>query len=144
MLKKTSKKNEISKKNAKRKVVISKQMEEDLLKAEKEVEEIDEETNSSNDENKFDEGIQIKASKNIAQIKKGDRVYIDGKPFEVDSHYVLIDHGSTKEMAIELFDSKTDKDYQIRYFSDQVERTIQCYELHEIIYNLIKVKKIEW
>ena len=47
-------------------------------------------------------------------------------------------------MAIELFDPKTDKDYQIRYFDDQVERTIEFYELQEIMFLKRPVKKIEW
>lgn len=139
MPKKTAKKENVKKET------VSKKMEEDLLKAEEEVEEMDEELNGSSGDGGMDEdSIQIKASKPVGQIKKGDKVSIDGKALEVDSHYVLIDHGSTKEMAIELFDPKTDKDYQIRYFSDQVERTMQCYELHEIIYNIMRVKKVEW
>ncbi|MEK6892916.1 MAG: hypothetical protein AABX07_01815 [Nanoarchaeota archaeon] len=86
----------------------------------------------------------IKASKPIKQIKKGDKLKIDGKEYEVDAQYVLIDHGTTKEMTIELFDSKTDKDYQLRYFDDQVETTIDFYELNEILYNKKPFKKIEW
>ena len=68
---------------------------------------------------------------------------IDGNNCEVDTHYVLIDHGSTKEMAIELFDSN-EKDYQLRYFSDQVEVTLDLYELQEIMYFKKPMKKIEW
>lgn len=135
----------VAKKENMKKETVSKKMEKELLKAEEEVEEMDEEMNGSGSDAGMDEdSIQIKASKPVGQIKKGDRVVIDGKALEVDSHYVLIDHGSTKEMAIELFDPKTDKDYQIRYFSDQIERTLQCYELHEIIYNIMRVKKVEW
>lgn len=88
--------------------------------------------------------IKIKSSKPIAKIKKGDKIKVDSLNLEVDAHIILIDHGSTKEMAIECFDPKTDKDYQIRYFSDQVERTIEFYELDEIIYNKVECQKIEW
>jgi len=88
--------------------------------------------------------IKINASRPIAQIIKGDKAKVDGKEYVVDAHYVLIDHGSTKEMAIELFDPKTDKDYQIRYFDDQAEKTIEFYELQEIIYVRKQVAKIEW
>lgn len=88
--------------------------------------------------------VTIKASKPIAKIAKGDHMKIDGHTYEVDSHYVLIDHGQTKEMAIELFDPKTDKDYQIRYFGDQVEDSISFYELKEIVYEQKDVEKIEW
>ena len=91
-----------------------------------------------------DSEIQINASKPVQKVKKGDKVKVDGKEYEVDSHYVLIDHKTTKEMAIELFDPKTDKDYQIRYFDDQVERTIEFYELQEIMFLKRPVKKIEW
>ena len=90
------------------------------------------------------EQIKTKSSKPIAQIKKGDKIKVDSLTLEVDAHYVLIDHGSTKEMTIELFDQKTDKDYQIRYFTNQVETSIEVYELQEIIYRKLDVKKIEW
>ena len=69
---------------------------------------------------------------------------VDGKEYEVDSQYVLIDHKTTKEMAIELFDAKTDKDYQLRYFSDQVDSTLEFYELQEIIYIRKAFSKVEW
>lgn len=90
------------------------------------------------------ESIKIKASKPIEQVKRGDKVIVDGLVLEVDAHTVLMDHGTTKEMAIECFDPKKDKDYEVRYFNDQVERTIEVYVLEEIIYNRMKVKKIEW
>jgi hypothetical protein len=88
--------------------------------------------------------IAVKASKPIAKIKKGDKVKIDGKEYEVDAHYVLIDHGSTKEMTIEIFDPKADRDYQLRYFDDQPNSTLEFYELQEIIYVKKPFKKIEW
>jgi len=88
--------------------------------------------------------IKVKMSKPVSKIKKGDKIKVDGVEYEVDSHYVLIDHGTTKEMAIELFD-KNDKDYQIRYFDDQVEGTIDFYELQgEIMFMRKPCKKIEW
>ncbi len=87
---------------------------------------------------------KIKASKPIEEIKKGDRIRIDSLLLEVDSHHILINHGSTKEIAIELFDPKTDKDYQLRYFSDQPETSLELYELQEIIYNKVDIDNIEW
>ena len=72
--------------------------------------------------------VQIKASKPIENLKKGDMVKIDGRAYEVDAQVVLIDHGKTKEMGIELFDPKTDIDYQLRYFDDQAEETLEFYE----------------
>ena len=88
--------------------------------------------------------IQINASKPIAKLKKGDKIKVDSLNLEIDSHEIIIEHGSTKEMAIECFDPKTDKDYQIRYFSDQIETSIEVYRLDEIIYNRVPIKKIEW
>jgi len=86
----------------------------------------------------------MKHSKPIAQVKKGDFVSVDGAKYEVDAHYVLIDHGSTKEMAIELFDKK-DNDYQLRYFADNVEETLEFYALvGGVMYEKREVKKIEW
>lgn len=89
-------------------------------------------------------GIIIKGSKHISALKKGDKVKVDGKEYEVDAHYVLIDHGKTKEMTIEIFDPKTDKDFQLRYFSDQVETSMEFYALEEIVYVRRAVQKVEW
>lgn len=91
----------------------------------------------------FDQA-KVEGSKPIEKIKKGDKIKIDSVTLEVDAHIVLIDHGTTREMAIECFDPKTDKDYQIRYFSDQVDTSLEVYALEEIVYNKINVKKIEW
>ena len=115
-------------------------MDEDEL--EDEVEEIEEkfEGKSSDEQVK----VIVKASKPVKNIKKGDKIKVDGKELEVDAHYVLIDHGSTKEMTIELFDAKTDKDYQLRYFDDQVNETLDFYELQEILYVKRHAVKIEW
>jgi len=107
----------------------------------KELDEIEEKFEGGGDESERD--IQIKASKPIAKIKKGNKIKIDGKEYEVDSHYVLIDHGSTKEMAIEVFSGE--QDFQVRYFNDQMERTIDFYELQgEIMFVKKPFKKIEW
>jgi len=86
---------------------------------------------------------ELLASKPIEKIKKGDKIKIDGNLLEVDAHYVLMDHGNTKEMVIELFD-ENERDYQIRYFSDQVENTMEFYELKEIMYLKRVFKKIEF
>jgi len=86
----------------------------------------------------------LKQSKDISELKKGDFVIVDGKKLEVDAQYVFEDYKTTKEMLIELFDPKTDKDYQVRYFSDQVSETIKFYELKEIVYEEVEITKIEW
>jgi hypothetical protein len=115
------------------------ELEEELEEAEKDVEGIEKAESKGVEQGP----ITIKSSKPITKIKKGDRIKVDGKEYTVDQHYVLIDHGSTKEMAIEIYD-KDDKDYQIRYFSDQVESTLEFYELQEIMFIKKAVKKIEW
>lgn len=114
-------------------------VEEEMEEAEEEVEELSKVENGNNVQGE----ITIKASKPIVKVKKGDKVWVDGKEYEVDQHYVLIDHGATKEMAIELFD-KNDKDYQLRYFNDQVETTMEFYELQEILYVKKVISKVEW
>lgn len=89
-----------------------------------------------------------KQSKPLDKLKKGDVVKVNGKTLEVDAHYVLIDHGRTKEMAIELFDPKAkdgEGDYQLRYFSDQMDSTLQFYELVKgVMYEQQPITKIEW
>ena len=118
-----------------------KKLESQIDKAEEAIDKINNEMNGGLD---FSNPIEIKASKPISNIKKGDKVKVDGKEYEVDSHYTLIDHGTTQEMAIELFDSKTDKDYQLRYFHDQGEATMEFYELQEIMYLKRVIAKVEW
>jgi hypothetical protein len=88
--------------------------------------------------------VQVKGSKPITQLKKGNTIMVNGMKLEVDAHTMLIDHGSTKEMAIDAFDPKTDTDYQIRYFSDQVEGTLELYKLQEIMYLKLPLKTLQW
>jgi|SRR3989344_472224 len=125
-------------KKAKKKNDKDDELEEELEEAEEEVKGIEKRMNGNEERD-----VQIKASKSISKVKKGDKIKVDDKEYEVDSHYVLIDHGTTKEIAIELFD-KNDKDFQLRYFDDQVESTLDFYELQEIMYLKRPVKKIEW
>ncbi|SRR3990167_7173193 len=99
-------------------------------------------SNISNDE--VVNRIAIKGSKPISQLKKGDKVKVDGVQYEIDAHYILIDHGRTKEMTIEIFNPKTDKDYQLRYFSDQAETSMEFYELQEIVYVRRSLERVEW
>ncbi len=92
----------------------------------------------------FPDEVEIKASKPIEKIKKGDKIKIDGRELEVDAHYILIDHGTSKEMAIDVFDPKKEEDFEIRYFNNRIEGSIEVFKLDEIIYNRLPVKKIEW
>ncbi len=70
-----------------------------------------------------------KQSKPIADLKKGDHITVDGHILEVDDHYVFIKHKDTTEMIIELFNPETEKEYQLRYFDDQVETSMEFYYL---------------
>ena len=70
-----------------------------------------------------------KQSKPIAQLKKGDKFWIHGKEMTVDNHYLFIDHKTTKEMIIEVYNPLNEKEYQVRYFDDQVESSIEVYLL---------------
>ena len=88
---------------------------------------------------------ELKQSKKISQIKKGDSILVDGHTLKVDAHYVFVEHKDTKEMIIELFNPQNDKEYQIRYFDDQVETSIEFYYLQgEFEYKRVDVSKIEW
>jgi hypothetical protein len=81
--------------------------------------------------------------KDIEKLKRGDKIKVDGKEYEVDGHYVLIDHGKTKEMAIEIF--LGDDDFQLRYFEGDVENTMEFYALEgEIMFVKKEAKKVEW
>lgn len=87
----------------------------------------------------------LKQSKPISQLKKGDKVKVDGHELEVDDHYLFLDHKTTKEMIIELFNPKTDKDYQLRYFDDQVETSLEFYFLqNDFEYKKFEIKEVEW
>lgn len=90
--------------------------------------------------------IKIKSqSKPIAELKKGDKILIDGKGLIVDAHYLFMDHKTTKEMIIEVYSEKTDKDYQIRYFDDQVETSLEFYALeNDFQYTRKEVGEISW
>jgi helix-turn-helix protein len=87
-----------------------------------------------------------KQTKPISQLKKGDKVIVDGHVLQVDTHYVFVKHKDTTEMIIELFNPKTDKEYQLRYFDDQVETSLEFYYLQgEFQYvRAESVKGIEW
>jgi hypothetical protein len=92
--------------------------------------------------------VSVKQSKKVDKVVKGDKVKIDGKEYEVDAHYVMIDHGKNKEMAMEVFDPKAKKEGegegQLRYFDDNVEGTLGFYVLKEIVYEAQDISKIEW
>jgi len=86
-----------------------------------------------------------KQSKPIAKLKEGDKLWINGKEMVVDKHYLFMDHKTTKEMIIEVYNPENEREYQIRYFDDQVESSIEVYELEgEIQYIKREPKEIAW
>jgi hypothetical protein len=87
-----------------------------------------------------------KQSKPIANLKKGDKVVVDGHSLEVDEHYTFMEHRDTTEMIIELFNPETNKEYQLRYFDDQIESSLEFYYLQgEFQYlKAENVKEVEW
>ena len=90
--------------------------------------------------------IQItKQSKPIVKLKEGDKVWINEKEMKVDKQYLLQDHGDMKEMIVEFFNPKNEREYQIRYFDDQVESSLEVYELlEEFQYVRREPKTVAW
>jgi hypothetical protein len=95
-----------------------------------------------------DEVVEMKIekqSKPLTEIKENDSIFINGKEMKVDKHYLFQDHGTTKEMIIEIFNPANEREYQIRYFDDQIETSIEVYELQgEFQYVRREPKTISW
>ena len=86
-----------------------------------------------------------KQSKAIGNLKEGDSFFINGKEMKVDKQYLFQDHKDMKEMIIEIFNPESEREYQIRYFDDQVESSIEIYELlSDFQYVRREPKIIEW
>ena len=88
--------------------------------------------------------IEFKMSKPVKELKRGDKLNVDGVAMEVDAHYILIEHEGSNEIAIEIFDPMKDRDYQLRYFEGRFEDSAEFFELDEIVYQRRGVKKISW
>ena len=86
-----------------------------------------------------------KQSKPVGELKEGDEVWINGKQMRVDKQYLFEDHGEMKEMIIEVFNEANEREYQVRYFDDQVESSLEVYELvGEFQYIRREPKTISW
>jgi hypothetical protein len=86
-----------------------------------------------------------KQSKSIADLKEGDSFFINGKEMKIDKHYLFQDHENMKEMIIEIFNPANDREYQVRYFDDQIETSIEIYELLEDFqYTRREPKTVAW
>ncbi|MEA3248077.1 MAG: hypothetical protein U9Q73_00040 [Nanoarchaeota archaeon] len=86
-----------------------------------------------------------KKSKPIGKLKEGDKIWINEKEMKVDKQFLLQDHGDTREMIIEVFNPENEREYQVRYFDDQVDSSIEVYELlGDFQYVRREPKSIEW
>jgi hypothetical protein len=86
-----------------------------------------------------------KPSKPIEKLKEGDKLWINGKEMIVDKHYPLQDHGKMKEMIVEFYNPDSERDYQLRYFDDQVETSLEVYELqNDFQYVRREPKTVKW
>lgn len=70
-----------------------------------------------------------KQSKPLGELKQGDSFFINGKEMKVDNQFLFMAHKDTNEMIIEVFNPENEREYQVRYFDDQVETSIEIYEL---------------
>ena len=80
----------------------------------------------------FMEEVELKIdkqSKALGKLKEGDSFFINGKEMKVDKQFLFVDHGNMKEMIIEIFNPENEREYQVRYFDDQIESSIEIYEL---------------
>ena len=86
-----------------------------------------------------------KQSKAIGSLKEGDKFFVNGKEMRVDKQYLFQDHGKMKEMIIEIFNVENEREYQVRYFDDQVESSLEVYELvEEFQYVRREPKSVSW
>ncbi|MCH7850393.1 MAG: hypothetical protein IH845_02005 [Nanoarchaeota archaeon] len=87
----------------------------------------------------------VKKSKDIGKLKTGDKVYFNGKEMIVDKQYLFQEHDKMNEWIIEVYNPENEKEYQIRYFDDQVDSSLEVYFLEEDFQYLRKdPKTIAW
>jgi hypothetical protein len=72
-----------------------------------------------------------KKSKALGKLTEGDKFFINGKEMKVDKQYLFQEHEKMKEWIIEIFNPANEREYQVRYFDDQVDSSIEIYELLE-------------
>jgi len=86
-----------------------------------------------------------KPSKDIGKLKEGDSFFINGKELKVDKQFLFQEHEKMKEMIVEIFNPDNEREYQVRYFDDQVMSSIEIYELvGEFEYVRREPKTIKW
>ena len=75
-------------------------------------------------------GLKIeKKSKDLTKLKEGDKFFINGKKMIVDKQFLFLEHKDTNEMIIEVYNPENEREYQVRYFDDQIDTSIEVYEL---------------
>lgn len=87
--------------------------------------------------------ITIKSqSKPIKDLKKGDKVFVDGHELIVEDHFIFMEHKDTTEMIIQLKNPQKEKTYQLRYFDDQVETSLEFFYLLKN-FQYVKVEEVK-
>ena len=91
-------------------------------------------------------GLKIeKQSKPLGELKEGDKFFINGKEMKVDKQFLFQDHGNMKEMIIEIFNEANEREYKVRYFDDQVDSSLEIYELQgDFEYVKREPKTVSW
>lgn len=86
-----------------------------------------------------------KQGKPITKLEEGNKLWINGKEMTVDKQYLFMNHKDSKEMIIEVYNPENKREYQVRYFDDQVETSIEVYELvGDFQYVRREPKTIRW
>ncbi|MEM4330938.1 MAG: hypothetical protein QW273_02935 [Candidatus Pacearchaeota archaeon] len=87
-----------------------------------------------------------KQSKPVSQIKKGDIVYVDGHKLRVVDHFIFMKHKDTNEMIIQLENEEGTKTYQLRYFDDQLETSLEFFYLQKGFqyFKVENIKEVSW
>jgi len=86
-----------------------------------------------------------KKSKDIGKLGEGDKFFINGKAMTVDKQFLFQNHEKMKEMIIEIFNPENEREYQVRYFDDQIDSSIEIYELvGEFEYVRREPKTVAW
>jgi len=87
-----------------------------------------------------------KQSKPIKNLKKGDKVFVDGHELIVVKHFLFMEYKDTNEMILELENKEKTKKYQLRYFEGQLETSLEFYYLMKN-FQYVKVdnvKEVYW
>ena len=78
-------------------------------------------------------------------MNEGDKIFINGKEMVVDKQFVFQEHKNMKEMIIEIYNPTNEREYQIRYFDDQIDSSLEVYELQgDLQYIRREPKTISW